>query len=653
MTYDLSVLTNEQPKASKPRPPTTSVQYVRRLGNHHFAHLRAVAEGLNLQDSAKRYLGIEHGHQARTAHLQTVQSIRAIARRAGEGAWRLIGLSIRIDLDANQPTLEEFIEQRDLDGWSESEVVAMYQETYPVDRRAEKRAQLRQRQLDLIKRLEHQSAEAPCPTHLVTGWFDDLVAQRLLGAGMTTLADLNSKIATGGRWYRTLPSIGAAKAERIAAHLAILLPRAVRPARALFVLSGTPNLFAAPCPAPRRHLAAPALPYTPLSPQAGLDAPEGHPNRLTLPANLPMGGNFAGVGDAEIQTALPSPASPSLLTARNDLEAVDAWIAARAGSIHTAKAYRREANRVLLWLQYERGGKSLRQMDVGDCGDYMAFLQVIPAAWISRIRAAPGQPGWAPFRGPLSHRSQALAITLVASLFGWLQSAQYLSANPWPLINQKTGDDRDHQMLDTKAFSEGTMTEVLKYIEAQAPSPSRTRIRFILRFVEAVGLRSAELLAAKLKDIRLEPEGWVIQVFGKGAKNRVAAVPGQAFSALQDYLMSRHMEGIETVSGTLPLLASTKDPFEPIGYQALYEHVRGWFRKAIAHSGLPSSERAKLAKASTHWLRHTFGTRAVAREVPLDVIQAQMGHASIQTTTAIYGRAPIKRRVDELGKAFG
>ncbi|RZI71759.1 MAG: integrase, partial [Pseudomonas sp.] len=63
-------------------------------------------------------------------------------------------------------------------------------------------------------------------------------------------------------------------------------------------------------------------------------------------------------------------------------------------------------------------------------------------------------------------------------------------------------------------------------------------------------------------------------------------------------------------------------------------------------------ERAKLAGATTHWLRHTFGTRAIARNVPLDVIQAQMGHASIQTTTAIYGRAPIKRRVDELGKAF-
>ena len=73
----------------------------------------------------------------------------------------------------------------------------------------------------------------------------------------------------------------------------------------------------------------------------------------------------------------------------------------------------------------------------------------------------------------------------------------------------------------------------------------------------------------------------------------------------------------------------------------------------VRASSLPANEREHLAGATTHWLRHTFGTRAIAREVPLDVIQAQMGHASIQTTTAIYGRAPIKRRVDELGKAFG
>jgi integrase len=62
-------------------------------------------------------------------------------------------------------------------------------------------------------------------------------------------------------------------------------------------------------------------------------------------------------------------------------------------------------------------------------------------------------------------------------------------------------------------------------------------------------------------------------------------------------------------------------------------------------------ERAKLSGTTTHWPRHTFGTRAIARNVQLNVIQAQMGHASIQTTTAVYERAPTKRRVEELGKA--
>ncbi len=275
-------------------------------------------------------------------------------------------------------------------------------------------------------------------------------------------------------------------------------------------------------------------------------------------------------------------------------------------------------------------------MNVDDCGNYMAFLQNIPTKWISRARAKPGAPGWAPFRGPLSRKSQAQAIIIVASMFTWLQSARYLSANPWLLVNQKTGDDAREKMLDTKALSESAVIEILKFIDEQPPSPARSRIRFILRFVESVGLRSAELLNARLDDLRLEPEGWVMQIHGKGAKNRIAAVPGQAFEALQEYLQLRGLQGVETAPPEAPVLASTLDPMESIGYQALYEHVRGWFRKAISASALPANERYKLAGVSTHWLRHTFGTRAIAREVPLDVIQAQMGHASIQTTTAIY-----------------
>jgi len=54
----------------------SSIIYVRHLGRHHFAHLRAVAEGIDTVDSAKRYLGVEHGHAAQNAHLQTRDAIR-------------------------------------------------------------------------------------------------------------------------------------------------------------------------------------------------------------------------------------------------------------------------------------------------------------------------------------------------------------------------------------------------------------------------------------------------------------------------------------------------------------------------------------------------------------------------------------------------
>ncbi len=603
-------------------------RYVSRLGAHHFAHLRAVAEGLDITDSARRYLGIGHGHEARSAHLQTVESVRAIARRRGESAWRLIGLTIALRLDSSQPTLEDFIAERDLDGWSESDVAEMYAEAYPTDPRSQRRQHLRERQLALIRTIQNLAAEQPLATDMVSGWFDDVVSKKLISAGMLTLGDLNRKIATGGRWFSALPAIGQAKAQRIAAHLATLLPRETRVEKPVFALVTTPSLFgASPSPAPTGTA----------NPLGGMPTlPEG----LFTTLSEQLSGSYS--------PALP----PRLLAARNDAEAVEAWIKARAGSTLTATAYRREATRLLLWLQYERSGKTLAQMDVGDCGDFMAFLQNLPAKWISRTRAKPGSPGWAPFRGPLSHTSHKQAVIIVAALFTFLQNAQYLNANPWPLINQKTGDDRNRSLLDSKALSESAMSEILGFVETQPPSLSRSRFQFIMVFMSAVGLRSAELLGSKLEDFELTHEGWFLQVHGKGSRNRLVSIPGQAFGALQNYLHARGLGGIEVATPDAPLLASTLDSVKPIGYQALYEHVKGWLNKAVSASALPSNERLKLAGASTHWLRHTFGTRAIARDVPLDVIQAQMGHRSIETTTAIYGRAPLKRLADELAKGF-
>jgi len=453
--------------------PAPCARFVRRLGPHHFAHLRAVAEGLDLAECARRYLGIEHGHEAVTAHQEAIDAVRSVARRRGETAWRLVGLRIQTLSAGQRPPLDDFAAAHGLEGFSEAEVLTLYEEAYPLERKAARSQRLRQRQLELLRRLEGLAAETPQPTDLVAGWFDETTAQRLITAGILTLGALGSHIAAGGVWWRQLPAIGVAKAGRIARHLATLLPHEAAMPKPLFSLSATPSLFRAPA--------------------------------ASSPGSTSMSNALVLQDDSHLPFGRSQP-SASLLGASSDLEAVQRWVQARAGSPATVKVYQREAARLLLWLQYERGATTLTRMQRNDCSAFMAFLEHIPKPG-SRARAAPGTPGWAPFRGALSHASCRQSITIIASLFAWLQSAQYLSANPWLLVNAKSGDDPARKVLDSKALSEAAMMEVLRFVEAQAPSPSRARIRFILLFVEAVGLRSAELLAATLADLRLVPEG--------------------------------------------------------------------------------------------------------------------------------------------------
>ena len=174
------------PSSTPPASPSSSPssrRFVHRLGSHHFAHLRACAEGLAIVDCARRYLGIEHGHEAVTAHHEAVDAVRAVARRRGESAWRLVGLTIRSSAGEARPSLESFVQQHGLDGFSESEVVTLYTEAFPLERKTARSQRLRERQLALLRRIESVAAETPQPSDLVAGWFDEQLAAKLVTAG--------------------------------------------------------------------------------------------------------------------------------------------------------------------------------------------------------------------------------------------------------------------------------------------------------------------------------------------------------------------------------------------------------------------------------------------------------------------------------------
>jgi integrase/recombinase XerD len=119
-----------------------------------------------------------------------------------------------------------------------------------------------------------------------------------------------------------------------------------------------------------------------LIPAPAVIAPHSLPlplERLQLPEDLDgrTGGNRAG------------PEVVCQLAAGNDLEAIQAWLAEFHDSPQTLRAYRKEAERLLLWALMELG-KPLSSLTREDCVRYEAFLaDPQPPRPLVRTQSAP------------------------------------------------------------------------------------------------------------------------------------------------------------------------------------------------------------------------------------------------------------------------
>ncbi|KVD05529.1 hypothetical protein WI77_27020 [Burkholderia ubonensis] len=64
---------------------------------------------------------------------------------------------------------------------------------------------------------------------------------------------------------------------------------------------------------------------------------------------------------------------------------------------------------------------------------------------------------------------------------------------------------------------------------------------------------------------------------------------------------------------------------------------------------MTEAERRQLTRLLPHAFRHTFGMQSVPIDVPFDVAQQLLGHASLQITS-VYVAVEQKRRRRELAK---
>jgi integrase len=565
--------------------------------------------GLDPVECAQRYLSVDSRYGAQRLHKAVVDRARGIARQVGLRDARLIGMTVRSDAPGvlSPPPLEDWALDNGYDGLSEAELTDLYAQAFPPNPRQARIARLRERQAYVLRQVELAGCAEATRSDRIDDWFERRSAARLMQSGMLLLGELQDLIVRGGRWWRDLPAVGAAKAARTAAYLNALLPEAPRA----------------------------VVPWT-----------------GRLPVLEP------GVAQRLDGSTGENRGTGQMVSAQTDAQIIETWIRVRGVNPITAKSYRREVRRLYLWAVTERH-KALSSLNADDCQAYVAFLADIPPAWLGTPAPLTDSQRWCPFAKQLSAASRRQAHGILKSFFDWMRRAGYLRENPWELIGLRVPDDARavQALLSTRAFTPAAWAAIERYLDAAGRGgQAHARTRFVFRFCAATGLRAHELLNARIGDLRAENGYWVLLVLGKGAKGRAVVLVSAAVKALEDYLTSRGLPGLLQCAGTpalhvTPLVVSAIDPLAPLGYQSLYASVKATLRHALRTASLPMLERQAAQNASPHWLRHTFGTRASERLVSDAVIMAQMGHADARSSKR-YTRAQIHRMKDELAAAF-
>lgn len=445
-------------------------------------------------------------------------------------------------------------------------------------------------------------------------WLPARAVSALKAQGITTLAALTLRVPRRRRWWVSVPGLGAESARRVEQFFAEH-PALTERARSLVVTEHSSSI----------------VPWELLVVPHEVDGSHG---------------------------LLRAPKASCVLHARDDREAIEAWIGMQRSEA-TRRAYRKEAERLVLWAIIERG-RAFSSLKLEDAVAYRAFLAnpSPPSRWVGPARPRT-ERDWRPFTGPLSPRSIAYSLMVLSSLFNWLMKQQYLLGNPFSGMKALGSSgaqviDVSHALTDGEWSLVTLVAEGLEWSYGWEPSAAQ-RLRFVLEFSYSTGLRPQELVSATLGDVQFDSDGepW-LHVVGKGSKAAKVALPAMARSALDRYLVHRG----------LPVTQSHWDPATRLVGQLSGETSQGIttarlravikrFFKLVAEviQEQNPAAAAKLRLASPHWMRHTHATHALARGVDITTVRDNLRHASI-STTSIYLHSEDTKRKRQIGDAF-
>lgn len=172
-----------------------------------------------------------------------------------------------------------------------------------------------------------------------------------------------------------------------------------------------------------------------------------------------------------------------------------------------------------------------------------------------------------------------------------------------------------------------TVERLLEAAHAITCTYQRERVVCALELLYGSGLRISELLNLHVPHIHIHDK--LVDVVGKGHKERYVPLSGASCRALETYLPQRAAFIREHAGGnkSTPLLfpsrfCQKKQQWVPLTRQRFHQILKG----LCVQSGVDA------VSLSAHTLRHATATHALERGMPLRSVQKMLGHADIATT---------------------
>jgi integrase/recombinase XerD len=320
-----------------------------------------------------------------------------------------------------------------------------------------------------------------------------------------------------------------------------------------------------------------------------------------------------------------------------------AHLSAIERSPNTVKAYAHDLKDYFVFLGLR--GLDWREVRLEDVGEFVAWLRLPEAGRSGQVAVLPSvapQVGAATVNRKLSALSAFYqfharhGVDLGDLLVAW-QPGGRGSFKPF-LHHISKGDPVPRRAISLKAPVK--MPRVLTVVEIQSILDACTRLRdrFLfallhetgLRIGEALGLRHEDVAAAE-REIAIVPRDNDNGARAKSGRGRTVPVGAELLRLYADYLHGEYAD-LDSDYVFVNLWA------EPLGQALSYPAVYDLVLRLRGRTGIDFDP---------HWFRHSAATRMLRDGVPIEVVSMLLGHASVATTSAVYGHltAEDARRV--------